>query len=527
MVVDYEHCQKMPKILKEFQERYGSDIDVGMFLSPKYGIDHGLYSELSKNSFVKTLSIITGMTEENMFWHYSHHPKISSVFSENTFFGFNSATELVLYTMVIYLVKRFHPSDEYKARIESELSDIGSVFTVKYRYELMPLDKFLHEFGYKVYDSVLVDFICSVVSEYHEDIKSTATDAIDSFRKIITDQKNCCTVLLDFNYSTYVDIFHDTYYLTDSIRKVNEKTLENVLNDESKINNRFFSEYMIYRMSGVCEDNESTFANCSFDHNDGFEIPCVQFLGVVVNKCDNHDSLTFQSTYSDVRDLYDGFVKHIPISTSILKGRVILDPIGFSNKTAEVRSWGKQLRINTSCANTIVSGKESDSFNFKLCAYYNTKNIESTKKVIKFISEIDPSATISNVQGFSKVNPKMVSIESYCTKMSEKLKREKVPNDDNMYMKFLQECRTGKRGQFRLRYTKVIQYYANGLIDDYILDVIINRSLSADRFTVSLSCNDLRRLRKLKLLGIVVDNLKYKISDADYVMKHLQFMATT
>lgn len=532
------------------KSRYVSLDDVGLVMTPKYRSNMKY-----RNSFVHIandpvmFTLFTGFSYENL-----ETPMAQNNFSKDrtffdnametcyingreNFFGFPNIAALNYYFMLLYGIHCHHPNEDYKFSLNKEMEVLNEIFLVYDRKEgYTPLFKALDN-GVATYTKSFDTYVKNLVDEYADEMNQTAIQNLENYNSAIMQYRGVAHVLMhegahphscehwfgtDFfppRGCSLISMHHVKNFLAQSIKTHGNK-VPKMVSDASQCH-----IYRIRSTEEIPEEKQSIFTKMiDYPYENQVLIYPLHLQSVLILKQDR-ESMTLDTTLDEVYSMYHKQVVEMH-PTDDWNAAIVTDVDEYRQYQADINELTKKLGIKATTKKA-VSPKHSDS-KFKLKLYYNPRGTNTLVKVIRWISEQDKDAKITNRSGFGNTKYKATSgvanvlgILRYAEEKSCELFQENVPNRDNPYRCFLQDCKTAYMNS--IKYSKLFEYCAKGWMDDtHLLSMIVDKYLSTQKLTFSMKCSDIKQLKKLKLLGVQFDNIEYDIADRKEVLEYFQ-----
>lgn len=530
---------------------YVSLDDVGLVMTPKTRSDmkyRNSFGHIANDPIMFTL--FTGFSYDNLEMPMSRNNfskdrtffdnamKVCYTNSRENFFGFPNIAALNYYFMMLYGIHRHHPNEDYKFSLKKEMEALNEIFLVHDRKEgYTPLFKALDN-GVATYTKSFDTYVKNLVDWYADEMNQTAIQNLETYNSAIMQYRGVAHVLMDEAAHSHscehefgTDFFHPRGCILMG-RHVKNFLAQSIKTDGNKVPKIVSdaSQCHIYRIRSteeIPEENQSVFTKMiDFSYENHVSIYPLHLQSVLILKQDR-ESMTLDTTLDEVYSMYHKQVAKMH-PTGDWNAAIVTDVDEYRQYQADINELTKKLGIKATTKKT-VSPKHSDS-KFKLKIYYNPRGTNTLVKVIRWITEQDKEAKITNRTGFRNTKYKATSgvanardILIYAEKKSHELFQENVPKRDNLYYCFLQDCKNAYMSRHDIKYTKLFEYCAKGWMDDtQLLSMMVDIYLSTQKVTFSMKCSDIKQLKKLKLLGIQFDNIEYDIADRKEVLEYFQ-----
>lgn len=476
---------------------------------------------------------------------FENSAKVSMLPARNTFFGFPNVSAFNFYLLFLYGLYRHHTNEEYRKKLADEMESLNNICMVSERGgHYIPFYTAL-DTGKATYKTSFDNYVKALVENYHDEFIETAMDNSSVYNKCIQKYKDTACLFfeqLEYNVECENNFGTDFFaprgsiMLNRTVREFLRKTMElpnnggmpKLMKDSSycHVNSE-------NRTSDIPKKDRSLFIRM-LEKDDGGSvfIEPITLSSVGVFRKDR-PQFDLDVKMEQVYDMYNRQVGSLPPSGD-WNASVVTDVEEYREYQNKINYRTRRLGIKATTKKAISTYQSPERF--KLKVYYVPKSASSMIKVLRWIAEQDSNAKITN-RTFNRGSTRRYvktsastgdkAIFDYCrNKMSESATKDET----SPYEKFLNDSRNTYKSYSTVKHSKIIEYIANGWMDDEkLLTMIIDTyfgggagGANSTRVTFTMKCNDIKQLKKLKLMGIQFDNIEYDIADRKEVLEYFE-----
>lgn len=421
-------------------------------------------------------------------------------FNRGSFLGFYNINDFIHYCTILFVICENFEIPE----ITNEMESISKVIRIVHNKKVFSLKDFFSEIRNALSMSNTINKIYSIVKQMK--IETCASQVYDHFKESLAALNGDHIYLEYFGPSlvtSHVSAIHNIYMQNASCHSL------------SAFSNGF--ETPISHNTRKCSDIQDRKDSGGDFLQHKYNLPAFSFLSYAIKKPDGvYHSL--DDSIETIKDVYNEKIGKL-FETSNFNANFNGDIDEYVTYRKKITSSAKKLGIKTTFNKSIKS--QTDDL-LKVRLVLKNKSSDSIYKILSSVAEIDRLAKVS-ICGYYKDST--VSSNDIYDHFTAAVRNLEYKSDlERKYNNIRQYFYKGRPYGSSFNYSRIVSAIANGYFDHDIelLKKLIEFRLSSSSLSITLTCNDLKDMRKLKLFGVTIEEVRFHIKDRKEVLEYFE-----